>query len=111
MTLAPPGRGHGSGGTGPSRPFRGSGGTARTWAGTATGQFGRTVSFAFPLEPEFQACVAPVALGVLCHDGNGLLPAHDDQKFSGPGNGGVENAAAEQVRGAVPGREDHGPVL
>ena len=111
MTLAPLGHGPGSGVTGPFHPFRGSGGTARTWAGTATGRFGRTVSFAFPLEPEFQACVAPVALGVLRHDSDGLFPANDDQQLSGTGDGGVEDAAAEQIRRSVPGREDHGPVL
>ena len=97
--MAPGQQAHGPGsdGKGPFRLFGAGCDTARTWAETAIGQYGRTVSFAFTLEPQLQTGVAPVALGVFRHDGDGFFLTHDDQQLSGPGDGGVEDAATEQV--------------
>ena len=104
-----PGRGNDGTGLFPPRPAKS--GTGHIWAGTATGRFVAAVPSAFSLETKFQTGVAPVALGVLCHDGNGFFAANDDQQFSGAGDGGVEDTAAEQIRRTVPGGKNHGPVL
>ena len=37
--------------------------------------------------------------------------ANNDQQLPCPGDGRVENAAAEKVRRAVPGAQNHSPVL
>ena len=64
-----------------------------------------------PLQAQLQAGVPAAHLGVFRHGCHSLLPAYDDQQLPCPGNGGVENAAAQQIRRAVPGAQHHGPVL
>ena len=68
-------------------------------------------SFRFSLEPQLEAGIPAVFLGILCHGCHSFLPAHNDQQFPGPGDGRVENAPGQRIGRTVPGGEDHGPVL
>ena len=83
----------GSCGTGLFRNLRGVFRTEYTWVETAAAK-PNPVSFTFPLKPQFQSGIAAVLFCIFRHDGNRLFPAHDDQQLPGPGDGGVEDAAA-----------------
>ena len=86
-------------------------GTARISAERAVVKEDQAISSAFPLKPQLQSGIAPAAFGIFGHNSDGFLFADDDQQFSGPGDGGIENAAAEQVGRTVPGGKNYGPVL
>ena len=63
------------------------------------------------LQPKLETRITAAGLGVFHHGGHGVLTAYDDQQLRGTGDGGIQNAAGQQVRRAVPAGQNHGAVL
>ena len=98
-------------GTDPTHLFPAVFGTEHISSETAIPKSNGITSSDFPLQSQLQSSIAAVLLEIIGHHRHSFFPTNNNQQFSGPGNGSIENAAAKQIWRTIPSRQNDCPVL